>query len=119
MKLRETLATNLKNIREKRNFSQRGMAEKIGISTKLYNELENATANPTLETLEKIAENLELNLEMLLLPEGSKFVYINSQNNTNNQEVKSGYFNDDSLMKVIDKLLKHNEKLFSEYRAQQ
>ncbi|MDX1904187.1 MAG: helix-turn-helix transcriptional regulator [Thermonemataceae bacterium] len=46
MELRKTLANNLKQIREKNSFSQKGMAEKLGISLRLYNELENANANP-------------------------------------------------------------------------
>lgn len=97
MKIKTFLAQNLKTVREKKNFSQKGMAEQIGISTKLYNELENATANPTLETLEKIAESLELSVENLLLP----------QNNISNK--------DEDWLHIIDKLLIHNGKLFFEY----
>ena len=97
MKIKTILAQNLKKIREQKNFSQKGMAQHIGISTKLYNELENATANATLETLEKIAESLELSLEKLLLPQNYKLD------------------TDENLLKIIDKLLIHNEKLFLEH----
>ncbi len=110
METRKNLAQNLRKIREKNSFSQKGMAEKLGISLRLYNELENATTNPTIVTLEKISESMEVPLSSLLLPQSNNRLNIRSENH--NGETKNGVFNqDENLIKVIDKLLSQNEEL--------
>lgn len=109
MKLCTTIAQNLKQMREKNSFSQKRMAEKLDISLRLYNELENASANPTIETLEKISENLEIPLTSLLLPQNN-ILNIHSENH--NGETKNGVFqSDETLSKMVDKLLEQNKEL--------
>jgi DNA-binding XRE family transcriptional regulator len=110
MNLREILAYNLKEIRKKNSFSQKGMAEFIGISAKLYNELENTTANATLNTIEKIAQSFSIQPETLFVPENTQLLNINSHNE--NGDTRNGIFqNDGSLSKVIDKLIAHNQEI--------
>ena len=109
MSLREILASNLKRIRTEKSFSQKGMAETLGISTKLYNEIENSTANATLKTIEKIGEGLSIEPEKLFVGENTPMVSINSNNE--NGDTKNGIFhNDESVNKIIDKLIQHNDE---------
>lgn len=48
----------LKNIREKRKYSQYRLAQKSGISQSFLSSLEAGEKSPTINTLEKIGKNL-------------------------------------------------------------
>ncbi len=50
----------LKELREKRKFTQMQIAKKIGISQQAYSQIENGIINPSLETALKISEVLEM-----------------------------------------------------------
>lgn len=50
----------LKELREKRKFTQMQIAEKVGISQQAYSQIENGIINPSLETALKISEVLEM-----------------------------------------------------------
>ena len=51
----EAFAQEMRRRRKQRNLSQEALAEKAGISMALVSELERGIANPTLQTMEKIA----------------------------------------------------------------
>ncbi|MDX1904188.1 MAG: hypothetical protein SFU27_08520 [Thermonemataceae bacterium] len=64
---------------------------------------------PTIDTLEKISENLEIPLTSLLLPQNN-ILNIHSENHSG--ETKNGVFHtDNTLSKLVDKLLEQNREL--------
>ena len=66
-----TLKTLIEGGREIKNFSQRELARRIGLSNTSLNDLENGKVKkPDIEVLRKIAEELDLSLEQLLKAAG-------------------------------------------------
>ena len=62
-----TLKTLIEGGRDVKNFSQRELARRIGLSNTSLNDLENGKVKkPDIEILRKIAEELDLSLEQLL-----------------------------------------------------
>ena len=99
------IGTNIKNIRELKNYSQEYVAEEIGISQSLYAKIENGSAIPKIDRLQKIAEVLEVDLSTLLSTTNifddksmQNGVYVNTKtNNTLDIEI---------LRKIIQEELK-------------
>ncbi|MDO5438116.1 MAG: helix-turn-helix transcriptional regulator [bacterium] len=62
-KILETVSDNLRILRLKKRITQEYLAEKINISTKYLNMIENRKANPTILVVIKLcmALNVELN----------------------------------------------------------
>lgn len=56
----------IRQLRNKKNFSQEFVADKIGISQSNYAKLENGKVKLNLEILQKIAAVLEMNLSDLM-----------------------------------------------------
>ncbi|MGN0796803.1 MAG: helix-turn-helix domain-containing protein [Christensenellales bacterium] len=56
----------LRQERENNHFTQRDMAEKIGITQPSYIRYENGKSEPTLENLVRIAEILDVSIDYLL-----------------------------------------------------
>ena len=66
-----TLKTLIEGGRDVKNFSQRELARRIGLSNTSLNDLENGKVKkPDIEVLRKIAEELDLSLEQLLRAAG-------------------------------------------------
>ena len=66
-----TLKTLIEGGRDVKNFSQRELARRIGLSNTSLNDLENGKVKkPDIEVLRKIAEELDLSLEQLLKAAG-------------------------------------------------
>ena len=66
-----TLKTLIEGGRDIKNFSQRELARRIGLSNTSLNDLENGKVQkPDIEVLRKIAEELDLSLEQLLKAAG-------------------------------------------------
>ncbi len=63
---RSTLANNLRYYRSEHGLSQREIAKKTGVSYRLVQDLEAGEANPTLETLHKIAIAFKITVEDLI-----------------------------------------------------
>lgn len=66
---KQILIKQLKFYREKRNFSQDFMAERIGITQPLYNRIENGSREMTINTLIKITEILDISMDSLFAKE--------------------------------------------------
>lgn len=64
--LREQLAINLKRLRRERGWTQETAAERCDISPRYWGKLEQAKATASLDTLDKIAEGLQLEPAVLL-----------------------------------------------------
>jgi len=57
---------HLKKIREEKNISLERLAEMAGIARSSIQRIELGTANPTLETMYKIAKTLDVNVWKLV-----------------------------------------------------
>lgn len=60
------IAKNIREIRTKKDFSLRSLAEKAKISKSTLSDIENEKTNPTITTLNKIADALEVPLDYLI-----------------------------------------------------
>ena len=61
-----SLARNIKDLREGRGMSQDQLARQLGISYPRISEIERNQGNPTLKTLEKIADFFGVSVPNLL-----------------------------------------------------
>ena len=62
-------AKEMRTRRKEAGLSQEGLAEKTDVSMALISELERGIANPTLQTIEKIASYFGASLSEMLAPE--------------------------------------------------
>ncbi|MDU6237386.1 MAG: helix-turn-helix transcriptional regulator [Bradyrhizobium sp.] len=62
------LARNLRRLRQQRSWSQHDLADEANVRQALVSALEVAKANPTLDSLDKIAVALNVGVADLLLP---------------------------------------------------
>lgn len=63
------LRQRVKQLRKERGFTQQDLAEKVDLGYKYYQSLESGrTANPTVDTLEKIAKALGVDVVELMQP---------------------------------------------------
>jgi transcriptional regulator with XRE-family HTH domain len=60
------MAKRLRELRDKRGLSQRGLAERSGVSREYIARIELGQHDPTLSTLEKLAKALGVRIERLL-----------------------------------------------------
>ncbi len=61
-----SFAENLKAIRKSKGYSQKDIAEKLSVSQPSYAQYENGKRNPKYETMEKIANALDIEIKALL-----------------------------------------------------
>ena len=66
--LQEIFIRNLKRLRHEKSFSQSELAEKIGKTSSLIGTIEIARTQPSFETIESIANALEIPAYTLFLP---------------------------------------------------
>ena len=59
------LGQNLKKIRTKKNMSQGDIARALNVSRGYVSNIENGKLNPTLSTITKLAEALDVSLDKL------------------------------------------------------
>lgn len=75
---KELLGQRIKFFRESRKLTQERLAEMVGIDSKHLSRIENGRNYPSLETLEKILENLDVTYEEVfnfkLLASKSEFI---------------------------------------------
>ena len=62
-----TFSENLKQIRINKGFSQKEIAERLGVSQPSYAQYENGKRNPKLETVRKIADALGIYISDLVV----------------------------------------------------
>lgn len=63
MKERQVLGLRIKELREKAKMTQDTLAELVGIDPKHLSRIENGRNYPSLETLERLIYNLDVNFE--------------------------------------------------------
>lgn len=66
METRKTLADKIRQLRNLQGKSQMECAEEIGLSKTVLCDIEKARANPTLDTLERLAESFNVPVSYLL-----------------------------------------------------
>ncbi len=64
--IQEVIASNLANIRKKRGLSLDNMAKLTGVSKAMLAQIENGKSNPTVTTLWKIANGLQVSFSGFL-----------------------------------------------------
>lgn len=64
--IRTIFSQNLKYYRISKNLSQSELAEKINLTDKYISDLERAKFSPSLETIEKVANSLDIEPYLLL-----------------------------------------------------
>jgi len=70
------VSTNLKRLREGRNMSYTQLSDLTGVSKSMLRQIEIGESSPTINTLWKIANGLEIPFGMLLAPTVPKFSQI-------------------------------------------
>jgi len=68
------IAKNIQYFRRLKDFSQSKLAEEVGMSSNYISHLEQGIKSPSLETLWKIANALEIELYQLVLPPGGNYL---------------------------------------------
>ncbi|MBI4476019.1 MAG: helix-turn-helix transcriptional regulator [Acidobacteria bacterium] len=64
-RLRSRLAARVKQLRRAHRLTQEQLAERAGLSYKFVGEIERGTGNPSLETLEKLSDAFEIDINEL------------------------------------------------------
>ncbi len=82
---KEKIITNIRTIRESKNYSEGYVAEKVGISQSTYNRKENGESDFTLSELLKLGEALEVSVSKFIDMDLAKVI-----NQYHNQD-QSGY----------------------------
>ena len=105
------IGNNIKNIRELKNFSQEYVATEIGLSQPQYSKIENGTAIPKIDRLQRIADVLEVDLSTLLSSTNIFHFTFNKAANQSGYYINSQTNNTldiDMLRKIIQEELKKN-----------
>jgi transcriptional regulator with XRE-family HTH domain len=66
MESSKKLGKNLKKLRLEKKFSQGSLAKKLEVDRAYISNIENGSMNPTLSTLEKIAQALKVSIKELV-----------------------------------------------------
>ena len=98
---KKALGQRIKEFREKKKFTQDKLAELVGIDPKHLSRIENGRNYPSIETLEKLIDNLEVSFEDIF-----QFGHLEHRDDlikTINRQINSL---SDEKLKFIYKLLK-------------
>lgn len=68
-KLKEFMSARIRELRVKAGFTQFEFAELVGLSTDTISAIERKKASPSLESLTKIADTLDIPVTSLFMPE--------------------------------------------------
>ena len=63
------IATNIRKLRENRDFTQKQIAAELGIGYSNYNKMENGFREPSVEELQKLAKLYDITVDELINPE--------------------------------------------------
>ncbi|MFT5646682.1 MAG: transcriptional regulator with XRE-family HTH domain [Aureispira sp.] len=97
------IGKQIKAFRKSKDLSQEGLAEKIGMSRSQYSRIEGNKVKPTLTTLEKIAEALEVGMAELFSTQED--IEISSKNSSTLERVRLIEQLDDDLKSSIFKII--------------
>jgi transcriptional regulator with XRE-family HTH domain len=60
LRLRQVLARNVREARQRRGLAQEALALKVGLSATYVSQVESGSRNVTLETIQRLADGLDL-----------------------------------------------------------
>ncbi|SFB06968.1 helix-turn-helix domain-containing protein [Selenomonas ruminantium] len=72
MSINEIIAANLQRLREERNLSFGQLSERSGVSKVMLSQIEKGEGNPTINTIWKVANGLEVDYSQLIAPPAPK-----------------------------------------------
>jgi len=110
--LKDILSGNLKKYRQRRNWSQFTLAEKINISTNFLADIEAGNTWVSAQTLVKLAQALEVEVFELLKPQNED---PKNKKEIDKSKVMLGQFSQDLtivLQESIEKALAHVKKQY-------
>ena len=111
----ESFGNKLKSERRSKGISQRGLAEKIGVDFSYISKVENdRLAPPSAETIEKIADALEISKEELLSASGKIPTNIKEMFSGNMSAIE--FINEAQKMGLSDKEWKELSKSLKKLR---
>ena len=104
----EAFAQEMRRRRKQRNLSQEALAEKAGISMALVSELERGIANPTLQTMEKIASYFQTTVSEMISSVDNHDIIFKIKVKLISQIINLDRTSLEKISSFISKLLKHN-----------
>ena len=110
--LKDILSSNLKKYRQRRNWSQFTLAEKVNISTNFLADIEAGNTWVSAQTLVKLAQTLEVEVFELLKPQNED---PKNKKEVDKSKVMLGQFSQDLtivLQESIEKALAHVKKQY-------
>jgi transcriptional regulator with XRE-family HTH domain len=97
MDAKQMIGARIKDIRNRKGFTQEELAEKININPKYLSSIERGKENPTLNTLIKLSESLDVNLNDIFHqieiedPAKRKALLISLLDEANDDQLKLAY----------------------------
>ncbi len=70
----KAVAANLTDVRKHLNFSQAKMASYVGVNPSSYSKNENAQCLPSMSSLKRLSNSLNVSMDWLLFNRGSMFI---------------------------------------------
>ena len=100
MDLKQMLGARIKEIRAKKKITQEQLSERMGINPKFLSSIERGKENPTLNTLIRLSESLEVDLAEI-------FSFIQIEDPTQRKSLITSLLNeaDSDQLKLIFKIL--------------
>jgi len=76
------IGENIKIFRELKGYSQQGLADSIGVSQKTISRIECNQSSPSLEIINKICDEFEIELQTLIQFKGNLIMKVQNENST-------------------------------------
>jgi transcriptional regulator with XRE-family HTH domain len=89
-RIKNLLADNLRELRLRQSWSQYDLADEAHVRQALISALEIGTANPTLESLDRIASALGVEVAVLLLPPANATAKANKRKRATRRRAAKG-----------------------------
>jgi len=111
--MNKNIGENIKKYRELKKtksgkFTQKNLADEIGMSLRTIQNYEYDKTVPSIETLEKIAQALDIELHFLLKFEGSPYIM-------DQVEYRIDYFLNEKAFEIFKKMVRENISLLHVY----
>ena len=97
MDLKQMIGARIKEVRSKKGLTQEQLSERIDINPKYLSSIERGKENPTLNTLIKLAQSLDVNIDDFFAmvevenPEKRKDLIVSLLDKANDDQLKLAY----------------------------
>lgn len=105
-----TIHENLQKLRKRNSLNQEQMAEKIGMSKNGYGKLERGESRITIEHLEQIANNFNIDIVELLKEDRDFSFWIGD----NNQNCANRHFGDLKEIEKLQLIIQHKDEIIAQ-----